>query len=70
MTKYLGLHETLETLEIMAFKTVAATKALTMSKLLGDGDLKDILTSDAESGTQGLQRLRTYITNREEEQNV
>lgn len=70
MTKYLGLHETLETLEIMAFQSVAATKALTMSKVLADGDLKDILAGHYDSGTQGLKRLRTYITNREEEQNV
>lgn len=70
MTKYLGLHETLETLEIMAFQSIAATKALTMSKVLADGELKDILTGHYDSGTQGLERLRTYITNREEEQNV
>ncbi|MFE4524047.1 hypothetical protein ACFRCQ_18375 [Cytobacillus firmus] len=65
MTKYLGLHETLETLELIAFKTVCLTKSVTMSKLLPDGDLKTILSGDLESGSQGLKQLQTFITNRE-----
>lgn len=69
MTKYLGLHETLETLELIAFKTVCLTKAVTMTKLLSDGDLKTILSGDLESGSQELKRLTTYITKREETQN-
>ncbi|AND40543.1 MULTISPECIES: hypothetical protein [Bacillaceae] len=69
MTKYLGLHETLETLELIAFKTVCLTKAVTMSKLLPDGDLKTILSGDLESGSQGLKQLQTFITNREETHN-
>ncbi|WHZ05748.1 hypothetical protein QNH48_14460 [Neobacillus sp. YX16] len=69
MTKYLGLHETLETLELIAFKTVCLTKTVTMSKLLPDGDLKTILSGDLESGSQGLKQLQNFITNREETHN-
>lgn len=69
MTKYLGLHETLETLELIAFKTVCLTKTVTMSQLLPDGDLKTILSGDLESGSQGLKQLQTFITNREETHN-
>lgn len=69
MTKYLGLHETLETLELIAFKTVCLTKSVTMNKLLPDGDLKTILSGDIESGSQGLKQLKTFITNREETHN-
>jgi similar to spore coat protein len=69
LTKYLGLHETLETLELIAFKTVCLTKTVTMSKLLPDGDLKTILSGDLESGSQGLKQLQTFITNREETHN-
>lgn len=69
MTKYLGLHETLETLELIAFKTVCLTKAATMSKLLPDGDLKTILSDDLESGSHGLEQLQTFITNRKETHN-
>lgn len=69
MTKYLGLHETLETLELIAFKTVCLTRSVTMSKLLPDGDLKKIISGDLESGSQGLKQLQTFITNREETHN-
>ncbi|AVD54494.1 hypothetical protein [Priestia filamentosa] len=69
MTRYLGLHETLETLELIAFKTVCLTKAATMSKLLPDGDLKTILSDDLESGSQDLEQLQTFITKRKETHN-
>ncbi|CAG9620901.1 hypothetical protein [Sutcliffiella rhizosphaerae] len=69
MTKYLALHETLETLELIAFKTTCLTKAVTMSKLLPEGDLKSILSGDLESGNQELKQLTAFITNREETHN-
>lgn len=66
MVKYLGLHESLETLELLAFKTVCLTKATTMSKLTQDEELGTILSNDMESGAQNIQRLQTFITKREE----
>ncbi|KKI90123.1 hypothetical protein WQ54_23770 [Bacillus sp. SA1-12] len=66
MTNYLGLHETLETLELLAFKTVNLTKAFTMSKLVQDEELSAILSDDLESGAQSIQLLQSFIINREE----
>jgi similar to spore coat protein len=65
MTKYLGLHETLEVLEIMTFKSLCVTKSSIMGGLVQDIELKTLLSNDASSGVQHIQRLQEFLTNRE-----
>jgi len=65
MTKYLGLHETLDVHELLTFKNLCLTKATTMSKLAQDAELKAILESDITSGIQNIQQLQKFITDRE-----
>jgi len=64
MTKYLGLHETLDVHELLTFKNLCLTKAVTMSKLAQDEELKAILESDVTTGTQHIQHLQKFLTNR------
>ncbi|KAA9028408.1 hypothetical protein [Niallia endozanthoxylica] len=65
MTKYLGLHETLDVHELLTFKNLCLTKAVTMSKLAQDEELRAILESDVTTGTQHIQQLQKFITDRE-----
>lgn len=65
MTKFLGLHETLDVHELLSFKNLCLTKAVTMSKLAQDEELKAILESDVTSGIHQIQQLQKFITNRE-----
>jgi similar to spore coat protein len=66
MTKYLGLHETLDLHELLTFKNLCLTKATTMSVFAQDPELKAILSEDAATGTQHIQRLQLFLTNRGE----
>jgi similar to spore coat protein len=66
MTKYLGLHETLEVLEIMTFKSLCVTKSSIMGGLVQDIELKTLLSNDASSGVLHIQRLQEFLTNRED----
>jgi similar to spore coat protein len=66
MTKYLGLHETLDLHELLTFKNLCLTKATTMSVLAQDPELKAILSEDAASGTQHIQQLQKFLTDRSE----
>jgi similar to spore coat protein len=66
MTKYLGLHETLEVLELLSFKSLCLTKSATMSGLVQDAELKTILSNDVNTGTEHIQRLQESLTNRGE----
>jgi similar to spore coat protein len=68
MAKYLGLHETLEVLEILTFKSLCVTKSSVMGGLVQDIELKTILSNDARTGAQHIQRLQQFLTNREDEQ--
>lgn len=43
MTKLLGLHETLELHELLTFKNLCLTKTTTMSALVQDEELKNLL---------------------------
>ena len=64
MTKYLGLHETLDLHELLAFKNLCLTKATTMSVLAQDEELKAILSEDAATGIQHIQQLQQFLTER------
>ena len=66
MTKYLGLHETLELHEILTFKNLCLTKSLTMSGLAQDAELKALLDNDVATGTQSIQQLQQFLTKRGE----
>ena len=66
MTKYLGLHETLDVHELLSFKNLCLTKATTMSVLAQDEELRAILSSDVATGTQHIQQLQQFLTEREE----
>ncbi|CAH0127093.1 hypothetical protein [Peribacillus sp. Bi134] len=68
MTKNLGLHETLEAHEILTFKSLCLTKSSTMSSLVQDTELQNILLKDSRTGTQDIQILQEILTNRGEQQ--
>ncbi|MGF6948001.1 hypothetical protein QF028_000506 [Neobacillus sp. B4I6] len=68
MTKYLGLHETLDLHELLSFKNLCLTKATTMSVLAQDEELKAILSGDVTTGTQHIQQLQQFLTDRREKQ--
>lgn len=65
MVKLLGLHETLEVHELLTFKNLCLTKATTMSALAQDPELQAILSNDVTVGTQHIQQLQQFLTNRE-----
>jgi similar to spore coat protein len=67
MTKYLGIHETLELLEVLTFKSVTLTKATTMGLLVKDLELKDILSNEVTTSTAHINRMKELLTKREED---
>ena len=66
MTKYLGLHETLDVHELLSFKNLCLTKATTMSALAQDEELKAILSMDVSTGIEHIQQLQQFLTDRRE----
>ncbi|MBT2755286.1 hypothetical protein AB1K84_05815 [Mesobacillus foraminis] len=68
MTKYLGLHETLDIHELLTFKNLCLTKAATMGVLATDEQLKNILADDVKTGTKHILELKQFITKREDHQ--
>lgn len=64
MTRYMGLHEALEIHELLVFKNLCLTKAIAMSGLVQDPELKAIFLEDAEAGSQFVKRLSELITER------
>jgi similar to spore coat protein len=67
MTKYLGLHETLDLHELLSFKNLCLTKVTTMSALAQDDELRAILSADVTTGIQHIQQLQEFLTNRREQ---
>lgn len=67
MTKFLGLHETLDLHELLSFKNLCLTKATTMSVLAQDPELQAILSDDVTTGTQHIQQLQQFLTNRRDD---
>jgi similar to spore coat protein len=63
MTKLFGLHETLEVHEILTFKSLCLTKSSTMSGLVGDVELKNILLNDVNTGSKHVEDLQEFIKN-------
>ena len=57
----LAVHETLEIHELLMFKSVCATKSSTMQALVGDPELKRILSLDAESSKRHLAELSSLV---------
>jgi len=68
MTKHLGLHETLDLHELLAFKNLCLTKATTMSKLAQDPELQTILKEDVTTGTEHIKTLQHFLTDRGNQQ--
>ncbi len=67
MTNYLALHETLEVHELLTLKNLCLTKATTMSGLVQDEELKNLLSADVDTGKQHIQQLQEFLTIREEQ---
>jgi similar to spore coat protein len=67
MVKYLGLHETLEIHELLAFKSLSLTKSTTMSGLVQDVELKTILSNNLGTGRNHIQQLQRFLTDRGDE---
>lgn len=65
MTKFLGLHETIEVHELLTFKNLCLTKSTTMGALVQDEELKTILANDVTVGQQHIEQLQQFLTNRE-----
>ncbi|HEY4552604.1 MAG TPA: hypothetical protein VIG80_05380 [Bacillaceae bacterium] len=68
MAKKLGLHESLDVHELFVAKSLALTKATTMSGLAKDGELKKILEGYSTLSTRHLQELEQVIGGQEAEE--
>ena len=67
MGNYLGLHETLEVHELLAFKSLCLTKSSTMSGLVQDVELKTILSNNLGTGRNHILQLQRFLTDRGDE---
>ncbi|MDQ0159749.1 hypothetical protein [Alkalibacillus salilacus] len=63
----LALHERLELHEILTFKNICLTKAATMQGLVGDEQLKEILSMDVTKGKNHVEQLTHLLENRDVE---
>jgi similar to spore coat protein len=54
-------HEGLELHEILNFKNVCLTKAITMSLLVSDEELKGILQKDADTTKQHIEEIKAFM---------
>lgn len=61
----LGVHETLELHELLTFKSLCLTKSSTMSGLVQDNELKNLLTQDANQTKNHIQTLQQFIPRKE-----
>jgi len=66
MTQYLAPHETYELHELLTFKNLCLTKSTTMSGLVQDPELKNILVQDVTKTKEQIQRIQQFITDRGE----
>lgn len=57
----LGVHETLELHEIMAFKSLCLTKSSTMSEFVQDQELKNLLSQDVNQTKNHIQTLQQFV---------
>lgn len=65
--QYLAPHETYELHELLTFKNLCLTKSATMSSLVQDQELKNILENDVTKTKTEIQRIQQFITNRGEQ---
>lgn len=61
MSKEKAIHETLEAHELLTFKNLSLTKSATMSGLVQDAELKEILSKDVRLGTKHIQQLKSFL---------
>ncbi|NPC92679.1 hypothetical protein HOO54_10665 [Bacillus sp. WMMC1349] len=61
-----AIHETLELHELLMFKNLCLTKSATMTGLVKDQELKDILQRDASRTKQQIEHLQGLLTVRSE----
>lgn len=55
------LHESIELHEILTFKNLCLTKAITMSPLVSDNELKAILKEDAAATERHIKELKGFL---------
>jgi|GEM_PF-5239924 len=63
MQQRYALHETLELMEVSAFRAVSKTKATAMQILVSDPELKRLLQAEAERSTRQLRVLSGLLSN-------
>lgn len=56
-------HESIELHEILTFKNVCLTKAVTMSALVSDNELKSIMQQDITTTERQIRELRGLLEN-------
>ncbi len=61
--KTLAPHEAFELHELLTFKNVCATKAVTMSKLVKDDELKTLMERDFNSSVEQIKELQSLLQN-------
>ncbi|ADP32342.1 hypothetical protein [Bacillus atrophaeus] len=62
-----GFHETLDLLELLVFKNLCLTKSSTMTGLVQDQELRDILEQDALKTRRQVERLQSLLAERGEQ---
>jgi similar to spore coat protein len=65
-TTTLGVHETLELHELLTFKSLCLTKSSTMSGLVQDNELKNLLSQDATQTRSHIESLQQFIPRKEQ----
>ncbi|MFO6495550.1 MULTISPECIES: hypothetical protein [Bacillus] len=61
-----GIHETLELHELLMFKNLCLTKSSTMTRLVKDQELRDILERDASQTKHQIEHLQGLLSMRGE----
>lgn len=56
----LGFHETMDTHEMLNFKTICLIKSKLMQGLCFDNDLKQLMVKDVTQSIAAIQELKTY----------
>ncbi|AKL84632.1 Spore coat protein F [Bacillus atrophaeus] len=62
-----GFHETLDLHELLVFKNLCLTKSSTMTGLVQDQELRDILEQDALKTRRQVERLQNLLAERGEQ---
>ncbi|MCM3584389.1 spore coat protein [Mesobacillus maritimus] len=61
----LALHETLETHEILNFKTVCLLRSKLMQGLCFDNELKQLMEKDVQQSIQAIKEITAYYNQNE-----